>query len=72
MDLTVTDITLEELNKDTDLFENMNNKLDVMVNKKLLSNKQYDNLKTILNQQLTETNLYTKEKLEDALDAKKR
>ena len=72
MDLTVTDITsLEELNKDTDLFENMNNKLDVMVNNKLITSKQYDNLKTILNQQLTETNLYTKEKLEDVLDPKK-
>lgn len=71
MDLAVSDVTsLEDLNKDTDLFENINNKLDVMVSKKLLTNKQYDNLKNALNQQLTETNIYTKEKLEDVLDSK--
>lgn len=72
MELSTTDIkTLEELNKDTNLFENINNKLDVMVNSKLLSNKQYENLKDTLNGQLYETNLYTKEKLEDVLDSKK-
>ena len=72
LEFVTSDInTLEDLNKDTDLFNNINNKLDQMVTNKMLTSKQYDNLKDILNKQLTETNLYANETLENVLDVKK-
>lgn len=72
LEFSTSDInTLDELNQDTDLFGNLNNKLDIMVSHKMLSNKQYNDLKDVLNSQLTETNLYCDAKLEDVLDQSK-